>query len=78
MSYEVSPEAMKKTTCSKGFRCLNESVGPDCEVIRKVVTGVLLNLCAAKPFCSYCQPVKGDEGFCLCPVRVELYEKYGI
>ena len=78
MVFEVSQEALEKTTCSSGYTCLNEDVEAGCEVIRKVVSGVLHTLCAGKPYCFYCQSVKGIEGYCWCAVRVELYDKYGI
>ena len=77
MRFEVSQEALEKTNCSSGYHCFNDEE-PDCEVISKVVSGVLHTFGAGKPFCPYCQPVKGIEGFCWCPIRVELYDKYGI
>jgi hypothetical protein len=76
MRLEVSPESLEKTICSADYPCLNGE--PKCKVNRKVINDISYTLNVEKASCLYFIPLKGCEGFCCCPVRFELYDKYGI
>lgn len=74
MNLTISQESIVKTHCPKDYRCM--AGNSDCKVVGKLVSGVLLTYCSGKNYCKYYQPVKGIEGFCWCPVRVELFDIY--
>ena len=79
MGFLVPEEVLEKTTeCAHEYSCLNEDSFPCCEVVAKAATGVLLVFCAKKSSCPYCQDIKTHTGFCVCPLRIKLYEEYGI
>jgi len=76
MKYEISPVVFANTSCPKDYACLKNSTGPECEVIQKEVDGILYTLCAGLPRCHYCEIDKYSQKYCMCPVRIELYEKH--
>ena len=78
MEYHIPDEVLERTICTADFPCLKEGCEPECMILYKVVSGVLMTLCAGKPHCPHCQPIIGIEGLCCCPVRIYLFEKYGI
>ena len=80
MERAVSQQTMDNTyLCCEDFACLeNKEDYPRCMVIKKVAKEVLKTLCSLKPACSYCMPYTEIEGFCVCPVRAELYKEYGV
>lgn len=76
---EVSETARNETACEHGLACLRkDGARPLCNVLSKIATGVLSTHCPLQPPCPYCQPAIRNEGFCVCPVRIEIYEKYRI
>lgn len=78
MPFTVTPEALKQADkCPNAFSCLNDSEYPVCGVFGEPTTGVLVTFCPQNSPCPYCQS-KGIQGFCVCPVRIELHKKYGI
>jgi hypothetical protein len=76
MRFEVTQASLEKTNCSEGYPCLNENGKPKCGV--KKIKDILYALNVEKAFCLNFIPLKIREGFCCCPVRYELYDKYGI
>jgi len=78
MKSKISPSTFAKTSCPKNYICLNNDGGPDCEVVQKEEDGIIYTLCAGLPRCHYCEIDKLSQKYCMCPVRIELYEKHNI
>jgi hypothetical protein len=85
--YEVSEETLRQTTkCEKNFACLADNPSNLCRVLRTVGTQLIIVGCNKSrcKYCAYCalfnaaEPPVISEGFCMCTVRKELYERYGI
>lgn len=66
------------TECEHALACLQDESYPLCRVVSKIATGVLATYCPQGAPCTYCQPAIKSEGFCVCPVRIELYERYRV
>jgi len=78
MESHVSDEVKQSATnCKKDFSCLKAGRNDLCQV--KYCVGGKLHFikCLNQEYCSY-QHAFGDEFFCSCPVRKELYNRYGI
>lgn len=77
MTMEVSEEARQRTDeCPRGFACLHDRESPRCAV-RNSVRGVLF---VEKPTLGHC-PYAMSFGYsyiCSCPVRWEIYDRYGV
>jgi hypothetical protein len=76
VEFEVSEETRQKTDkCWRGFACLSD--GPDgiCSA-KDYVSGVLFVERAAPTYCPY-DVTFGYSHICSCPVRREIYERYG-
>jgi hypothetical protein len=85
MHITVPETIVKQTTkCKYEFACLdqtlplNEKLPPRCFSIRTSDPGIVRTMCPMKTACPYCQPLGLGEGICTCPVRKELYKRYGI
>jgi hypothetical protein len=85
--YEVSEETLKQTTkCENNLACLSDNPSNLCRVLRTVGTQLIIVGCNKSrcKYCAYCalfnpaEPPVISEGFCMCTVRKELYERYGI
>ena len=76
----ISNEILNETTkCEHDFVCLNGDSAPLCAV-RSVSPNknALHTFCPANSSCPYCKTLGPAEGICMCPVRNELYKRYGI
>jgi hypothetical protein len=76
----ISNDILGQTTeCEHDFVCLNDNSAPLCAV-RSVSPNenVLYTFCSANSPCPYCKTIGPAEGVCTCPVRNELYKRYGI
>ena len=79
MGVSVSEEAIRGTEhCWNDFHCLEDVESVRCEVLALLATGVLQTYCTTKSVCPYCQPAGPVYGFCVCPVRIELYTYHGV
>ncbi|MBW2265828.1 MAG: hypothetical protein JRD47_06930 [Deltaproteobacteria bacterium] len=86
MAYEVDEEILKLATkCGRNFKCLSDESPDICGVLRAVGTQLIITNCtehcAMCPYCLSFNPVESPaatESFCTCPVRIELYKRYGI
>ena len=83
--YKINEETLKQTTkCIHNFACLKQTLLPDkklpprCFSIRTSERRIVRTMCAMKTACPYCEPLGLGEGICTCPVRNELYRRYGI
>lgn len=73
----ISPDAIEQTTrCDKDFACLESSEHPLCKSQYCVDCKVLFIYPPTDSNCAY--PVTfGSGDVCTCPVRKEIYRKYG-
>jgi hypothetical protein len=84
MNYKIDEETLQQTTkCEDNFACLSDQCPNICGVLRRVGTQHIITSCpdsCAK--CAYCVCLNPaytiSEAFCTCPVRGELFERYGI
>jgi len=75
--YQIDDEIIKKTSgCKSNFLCLKKKNYGRCKVISTIFKEVHFIKCNAA-FCEY-RMCYADDYICNCPVRKELYNKYGI
>ena len=63
------------TKCNKNFSCLTGTRKDLCPVDYCINQGLTFVECVEETDCNYRTPY-GDSVVCLCPVRIELYNKY--
>ena len=63
--------------CEKGFFCLNGELDHLCEVTDCVFESIIYVKCLADKYCRHKYSV-GENTFCSCPIRKEIYNKYHI
>ncbi len=78
MNFIVSDETKQATTkCTSGFSCLCRVDKKDlCQVESVFVGKIHFVNCLHKKHCAYQRPF-GYGLFCTCPIRKEIYNKYG-
>ena len=79
MGFVVSDEILKQTTkCTKAYRCLSGDVYRICTVAPSPGSGhmVCVNT-VAEDYCDYRKHPQSQHA-CTCPVRKELYHRYGV
>jgi hypothetical protein len=77
MAMKVSEEARQRTDkCPREFACLSSGKNPRCAV-RSSVRGVLFVEKTAPYHCPYAMSF-GYSYICSCPIRWEIYDRYGI
>jgi len=78
MCYELNEDTLHHTTkCPREKRCLKRGGGPECEVDRIVEDGgVFLHSVKPEP-CVYKMSF-GYEYICHCPIRYELFDRFGV
>jgi hypothetical protein len=76
MTFTVSDETLKRTThCQLALQCLSNEDGPSCEV--KHAEGLDSVLFLRKGTDAFCYYFEANR-LCTCPVRIELFKRYGI
>ena len=71
-------ENLKKTTkCEKDFACLSHEIDGVCSVEEYRDHMLLFVKATPDKECMYKMPL-GDSSFCVCPMRAELYQLYGV
>jgi len=78
MKFEIASDIIKNTNCDKNFMCLKDGAKENICVINKCLDNKYCLLKEAKfGFCinrfSF-----GYSDICKCPVRIEIFNKYGI
>lgn len=74
---KIRSELLKEATqCERCFSCL-EDTKLTCKVINSINNNVLFIECTNDSICSYLMPF-GNSQICNCPVRREIYSKYGV
>ncbi len=78
MKFEINPDIISLTTCDNDFICLQENSQSNiCNI----------KYCFENEFCLTENPKSGtcinsfyfgNEKMCKCPVRIEIFNKYGI
>jgi hypothetical protein len=77
--YTISEETIAETKrCKKGFSCLTGQREDLCPIESCINGKVHFIKCFSTTSCSYRVVYSGDEGFCYCPTRKELYNKHGV
>jgi len=78
MEIEVDEAVMCATThCTRSFRCLEPSGSSLCRVQKCVRGTVHFIECLDRTSCSYRMSF-GKAFVCNCPVRKEIYDRYGL
>ena len=78
MDIVVSDGVPEETmNCEKGFCCLTGKGEDLCKVKACIDNQVLFVECPNERHCSYLHSF-GDDHFCACPARKEIYSKYNI
>lgn len=76
MAIDVSEEARERADkCPRALACLSDQESPRCTV-RSSVRGVLFVESATPAHCPYRMSF-GYSHICSCPVRWEIYDRYG-
>jgi hypothetical protein len=76
MPRQVSDEILAKTKCPSSFKCLNDENLKICTA-DMCLNGICLLKEASHNICTY-RLGFGYSYICVCPVRAELYKRYGI
>lgn len=78
MDVKIDEAVVRATThCTKGFGCLDPASQDLCQVQHCVQGKVHFVECLNVDFCNY-QMSFGSGLVCNCPVRKELYNRYGL
>jgi len=73
---KIDDAVVKKTTkCRCGFSCLSKNQGCLCKVLSSISNEMVQIKSNLSNCCKY-HILFGNEHFCLCPVRNELYQRY--
>ena len=80
MKYDIDEAILKAASaCSKMRMCVTEEGKPCCtpiQIMRGEGEEAALIECPEDSGCSYCHSF-GNTHICLCPVRMEIYRRYG-
>lgn len=75
--FDISEEILAKAkNCDRDFACLTEEDQPSCK-ISHCVNDKILFLEKLERHCPY-HLSYAHEYVCNCPVRIEIYQKYGV
>jgi len=77
MTYEIDDDIKKRTRqCKKHFSCLEEDGEKLCRVKQCIEGKVYFIECDNEVYCTY-QKTYGNSKYCECPVRKEIFDKFG-
>ena len=80
MSYEIDDDTVKRALkCPKEHVCLRGEKGLHCkpsDVMSGASADAALIQCPEDDACPYCQSF-GGTSICQCPVRIEIFRRYG-
>ena len=75
---KIDGEIIKETTeCEKNFVCLSGKNNIYCGVEACISNDIHFVNCKSKDYCSYKMFI-GKSIICKCPIRKEIYNKFGI
>ena len=76
--FKIGEETIKATKkCKKDMSCLNKESKDRCKVDHSVGSEVFLYKCLSSKHCSYRESFAVGI-YCSCPIRIELFKKYGV
>ncbi len=79
MLYVVSEETKNQTVCRKGFGCLSGNMREVCRISNALGTRLIVTDCPQRgTLCDYCKAFELSRGFCICPTRLELHNRYHV
>jgi hypothetical protein len=80
MRYDIDDETIKRAVrCEKDYACLLGEEGLHCrpsDVMSGASADISLIQCPEDEACVYCQSF-GSTSICECPVRTEIFRRYG-
>lgn len=74
---QINDEIIKKTICKKEFYCLSGNINNICRVELNVENKIYFVKCIEDKPCNHRRSF-GYSFLCLCPVRKEIFNLYGI
>ena len=78
MVFKVDKKTIEQSTkCQKCFSCLENNGKDLCKVNQCIEDKILFVECDDINYCSY-QKSFGDNKYCQCPVRKEIFTKYKV
>ncbi len=77
MKIDMDESSLATTSCQKGFTCASGRMDKICKVRELMLGEALLIECTEKLLCHYKESF-GSWAICTCPIRKEIYSKYGI
>jgi hypothetical protein len=78
MEIQISGDIVEQATrCEKAFSCLTGNLEGSCRVTKYVADEVLFVEDGDDEACTYLR-VFVSARLCLCPVRKEIYKRYGV
>jgi hypothetical protein len=78
MKFNINEETKRVTRkCVKGFSCLSAERNELCRVISCYDNDIHFIYCATDILCSYKNNIGGRD-YCECPIRMNIYDEYGI
>jgi hypothetical protein len=79
MPIKIGEDIRQQTTkCKYDFACLSDERHDLCKVTSSVASKVVLTDCVDRLPCAYCILFGASLAVCTCPVRNELYNRFGI
>jgi len=79
MPIKIDEDIQRQTTkCTKDFGCLSNEGHELCKVISSIASKVVLTDCADRLPCAYCIRFGTSLAVCTCPVRNELFNRFGM
>jgi len=79
MTYAVSDEIRNRTNCRNEFHCLSGDMQGVCDVYNTLGTKLIVTDCPKRGwYCDYCKAFDISQGFCTCPTRIEIYNRYRV
>ncbi len=79
MPIKIDEDIRQRTTkCKHDFACLSDERHDLCKVTSSIASKVVLTDCGNRLPCDYCILFGTSSAVCTCPVRNELYNRFGI
>lgn len=77
MLFQIDPDTVKRTSkCGCEFECLSKNIAPQCKVECCFKEDYAFLKDCRNNACTYLIPY-GASFICSCPIRCEIYRKYG-
>jgi hypothetical protein len=77
MLFHLNSNTIEQTTCPDNFKCLQHTHCGMCQVERRIPGNNISVSGDGRESCHY-RSMAGLSFICNCPVRIELYDRYGL